>query len=135
MSQSTLQANLELLQGQIRDLSAAMRAAKVQAASTNPQVAADGRLALSLFRTQYLAALERIAALRRQASAEDAPSDFMLALSNFSDSALATARDVGAIVQKLPDVAGKVANALPWILGALLLFAVLYFVATLRKEA
>lgn len=111
---------LAFLQAQLSDLANALRLAKVQSASADPVVSADGQAAFTALRARFLALSAQAATLRAQASASDAPSTTMRALDQFSDSVLSVAHEVGIV---LPGVV----KSLPLMLGvAVLVLGLLY---------
>ncbi len=122
-------ARLDKLQAQLSDLAKSM-----QLAQRTRQVAA-----LNMFRGQFKELSRAAAALRDELNRSDTPSQLMKAMDQFSDKAIAVAKEFGADASALTKGAARFLSNLPLVIGGLAVVAVvvaaLYYLPRRKRAA
>lgn len=104
------QQRLDTLQAALDDLAKSMRlAVQFQPA------------ALPGLRAQFRSIMAQAAALRQQISGSEVPSDFMQALSRFSDQAVAVGKELGGDALDATKGLATTVRFLPWVVGGAVL--------------
>lgn len=122
MSDSTIDARLEFLRRQMHALSVAIDQAKAR----NDLVAVDA------MRATYRKLAAELTQLQADAKAADMPSGFMLALSDFSDQAVAVGQKLGDVTLQTAQGVASLVKALPWVIAVALIVVGLVYAGKIR---